>query len=184
MNQWLAELFLSMPPALSDSLTFGSLMLVLCWLGYAFWLRAPLLRAVRARCGEAFLADHMPRPWHWLFCGTARKKARLDEGGLYIGNHAVFWSLLSVSVVHGVLFYLTKQGESVCGLVDRVILTVASLIIGALCLWTQPAATVERRVRWGFGRMNAVIHAIVWEALTVAVLFLWLYDAWFFPAFG
>jgi hypothetical protein len=87
-----------------------------------------------------------------------------------------------MSVVHVVLLVAVRQGMEACGIVDRLLVTVASVVIGAACLWTQPGSTVERRLRWGFGRANAVIHAAIWEALIVIALFLWLYDAWFLPA--
>ena len=184
VNQWLADLFLSMPPWLRDPLIFGSMALALCWFGYFVCMRAPLLEAVRARCGDAFLTEQRKRPWRCVLYGSARKKAKLDKGGLYAGNLAAVCFLLSMSIVHVVLFVAVRQGMEACGIVDRLLVTVVAVVIGAACLWTQPGATVERRLRWGFGRANAVIHAAIWEALIVIALFLWLYDAWFLPAFA
>ena len=184
MNQWLADLFLSMPPWLRDPLLFGSMALALCWIGYVLCVRAPLLRAVRNRCGHAFVTEQRKRPWRCLLYRSAREKAKLDEDGVYAGNLAAVCFLLSMSVVHVVLFVAVRQGMELCGVVDRLVVTVTATVIGAVCLWTQPRATAERRLRWGFGRANAVIHATVWEAFIVIVLFLWLYDAWFLPAFA
>ena len=140
MNQWLADLFLSLPRSLTDPLVFGSLMLALCWLSYACYLR------------------------------------RLP------GNRAALLSLIGVSAVHAALFAFARRGVDACGVADRVLLTVTALAIGALSLATQPRVTVERRERWGFGRTNAVLHAIVWEIIIVLFVLLWLYDAWFLPA--
>ena len=181
MNQWLAELFLSMPPSLSDPLIFGSLTLALCWLGYLLCMRAPLLRAVRGRCGDAFVAEQRKRPWRCLLYGSVRKRARLDRGGLYLGNLAALCSLSAVSAAHVLLFIVARRGVSACGVADRLLVTATAAAVGVLCLWTQPGATVERRTRWGFGRAGSVVRAVVWEGVIVAVLLLWLYDAWFFP---
>jgi hypothetical protein len=180
MNQWLADLFLSLPRALAEPLVFGSLMLILCWLCYAFYLRAPIARAVRRRCGD----ERGIPPMRRLLYGAVRKRARLDEGGLYLGNQAAFLSLSCVSAIHVVLFIFARDGLKGCGIADRVLLTITVLAVGALSLATQPRATIERRERWGFGKGNAVLHAAIWELLIVVFVLLWLYDAWFLPAFA
>lgn len=184
MNQWLADLFLSLPRALTDPLVFGSLVLILCWLCYAFYLRAPLARAVRRRCGDERGIPHGIPPMRRLLYGSVRKRARLDEGGLYLGNLAALLSLSCVSAIHIVLFIFARDGMKGCGMADRVLLTITVLAVGVLSLATQPRATIERRERWGFGKVNAVLHAAIWELLIVVFVLLWLYDAWFLPAFA
>ncbi len=142
MNQWLADIFLALPRGLTDPLVFGSLMLVLCWLAYVFYLRVPL------------------------------------------SHRAVWLTLIGVSVAHVALFVFARRGVDACGVADRVLLTFTVTAVGAASLWAQPRATVERRTRWGFGRPNAVVHAILWEMLIAIFVLLWLYDAWFLPAFA
>ena len=141
MNQWLADVFLSLPRSLTDPLIFGSLTLALCWLAYACYLRVRL-------------SDRVALP-----------------------------TLIGISVAHVALFVFARRGVDACSVADRVLLTITSLAVGALSLWTQPRVTVERRERWGFGRANAVVHAAVWEMLIVIFVLLWLYDAWFLPEF-
>lgn len=182
VNQLLADLFLSLPRALTDPRVFGSVWLLLCWLGYVAFVRGPIRRAVRARCSASFLATELPRPWHRILYGAARKKARLDEGGLYRTNLAVLVSLTVAVVLHVLLFALSYR-LPLLETVDRLVVTVAVCAVSVLCLATQPATTVERRLRWGFGKGSAWLCAVLWELAIVAALFLWLYDAWFLPAF-
>ena len=97
------------------------------------------------------------------------------------GRPALWLTLFGVSVLHVALFVFARRGVDACGVVDRVLLTAAVLPVGAASLLIQPRATRERRERWGFGRANAIVHAILWEAVIVVWVFLWLYDAWFWP---
>jgi hypothetical protein len=81
-----------------------------------------------------------------------------------------------------VLFVLSYRLPALAT-VDRILLTAVVGGMTFLCLVTQPATTVERRVRWGFGKGSSWLCAVLWEIVIVAALFLWLYDAWFLPAF-
>ena len=182
MNQALADLFLALPRTLTDPCVFGSIWLLLCWAGYVAFVRGPITRAVRARCPATFLSTHLPHPWHRLLYGAARKKARLDEGGLYQTNLAVLCALSAATVGHVVLLLLSARLPALETL-DRLALTAVVCGMAVLCLLTQPATTLERRARWGFGKVGSVLCALLWEALIVAALLLWLYDAWFLPAF-
>ena len=183
MNQLLADLFLSLPRQVTEPRAFGSIWLALCWLGYFFFVRATLMRTVRERCDTSLLASGASRPWHRILYGVVRERARLDEGGLY-GIHLGTLLLLAVTtVIHALLFWLDADGYVLAGTADRVLLTAVVCAEGAVCLWMQPATTVERRMRWGFSRKNAVVHAVIWEAVLVALALLWLYDAWFLPEF-
>lgn len=182
MNQLLADVFLALPRGLTDPRVFGSVWLVLCALGYVAFVRGPITRAVRAHCSASYLSTHLPRPWHRILYGAARKKAKLDEGGLYTTNLAVLLTLAVAVVLHALLFVLSYRLPALAT-VDRVLLTAVVCVMAFLCLVTQPATTVERRVRWGFGKGSAWLCAVLWEIAIVALLFLWLYDAWFLPAF-
>lgn len=183
MNQMLADLFLSMPRALTEPRVFGSLCLALCWLGYVFFVHATLSRAAAERCDGEPLTSRLTRPWHRILYGRVRECAHLDEGGLYAVHLGVLLLLSVATVIHALLFWLDADGYALAGTVDRVLLTAVVLAVAAVCLWMQPATTVERRVRWGFSRQNAVVHALLWEVLLVALALLWLYDAWFLPEF-
>lgn len=172
---------MALPRGLTEPGVFGSVWLVLCCLGYVAFVRGPITRAVRARCSPSYLSAHLPHVWHRVFYGAARKKAGLDEGGLYLINLSVFWSLVGAVVLHTALFALSYRLPAL-ETVDRLLLTVVICVMAFLCLVTQPATTVERRVRWGFGRGGSVVCAVLWEVAIIAALFLWLYDAWFLPA--
>ena len=179
MNQWLADMFLSLPPALTVSHVFGSICLAFCWLCYLFNLRYPITQAVRRRRkkGEA----PSLRSWQRVFYTVLRKQARLDEGGVYLTHLLTLLLLLAVTVLHGALFLLCLQGDAVAVTVDRIALTILVGIICLSSLFTQPAATMERRLRLGFHKTGSVVRAVLRELLIVAVLFLWLYDAYFLP---
>ena len=182
MNQCLAESFLALPRTLTDPRVCGSVWLLLCCLGYVAFVRGPITRAVRARCSAAFLATDLPRPRHRILYGAARKKARLDEGGLYQTNLIVLVSLAVAVALHAALFVLSYR-LPLLATVDRLVVTAVVCVMSVLCLATQPATTVERRLRWGFSKGSAWLCALLWELAIVAALFLWLYDAWFLPAF-
>ena len=180
MNQWLADVFLSLPSFLTASHVFGSICLVFCWLCYLFNVRFPITQAVRRqrKRGE----EQPPHVWQKVFYTSLRKKARLDEGGVYLLHLLALLSLTAVTLLHVALLALCVQGVSLAVTVDRIALTVA---VGGICLFsmfTQPAATMERRLRWGFHKPGSVARAVLRELLIVAVLFLWLYDAYFLPA--
>ena len=179
VNQWLADLFLSLPATLTASHVFGSICLAFCWLCYLFNLRYPITQAVRRRRkkGEALSL----RPWQRVFYTALRKQARLDEGGVYLTHLLTLLLLIIVTLLHGALFLLCAQGEAMAVTVDRVAMTVLVGIICLSSLFTQPAATMERRSRLGFHKTGSVVRAILRELLIVAVLFVWLYDAYFLP---
>ncbi|MBR5615355.1 MAG: hypothetical protein IKW66_00895 [Clostridia bacterium] len=182
MNQWLADLFFALPRALTEPYVFGSLCLAFAWLCYFADIRSPITRAVRSRCGDAFCRANMPRVWQRIFYRAARKKAKLDEGGLYLTNLFSFFLMAMATLIHAALLVLCVQDMAAAVTVDKILLTVTLCIISLLALMTQPAATLDRRTRWGFRHTGNVVRAVLRELLIVAVLFLWLYDAWFLPA--
>jgi hypothetical protein len=51
--------------------------------------------------------------------------------------------------------------------------------VAILSLISQPAATQERRTRWGFRPFGNTVHAVIWEGIILFLLFLWLYIAHF-----
>jgi hypothetical protein len=86
------------------------------------------------------------------------------------------------TLIHTALIVLCVKDMAAAITADKILLTVTLCIISVLALITQPGATMERRERWGFRKTGNMIRAILREILIVAVLFLWLYDAWFLPA--
>ena len=100
---------------------------------------------------------------------------------MYLTHLLTLLLLLAVTVLHGALFLLCLQGDAVAVTVDRIALTILVGIICLSSLFTQPAATMERRLRLGFHKTGSVVRAVLRELLIVAVLFLWLYDAYFLP---
>lgn len=182
MNQMLADMFLALPRALTEPRVFGSVCLALCWLGHVFFVRATVTRAVRERCGEKIFKTKLSHFRSRLFYGAVRREAHLDENGLYAFHLGSLLVLVMSTVIHVLLFWLDMEGCGVASVADRVLLTVVVSGEGMLCFRIQPAVTVERRLRWGFDKKNAVIHAVLWEIPIAATLLLWLYDAWFLPA--
>ena len=179
MNQWLADLFLSLPSVLTASHVFGSICLAFCWLCYLFNLRYPITQAVRRRRKKG--EERSLRRGQRIFYTALRKQARLDEGGVYLSHLLTLLLLLAVTLLHGALFLLCTRGDAVAVAVDRVALTV---LVGIVCLYSlfiQPAATMERRLRLGFHKTGSIVRAVLRELLIVAVLFVWLYDAYFLP---
>jgi hypothetical protein len=182
MNQWLADLFFALPRTLTESYVFGSLCLLFCWLCYVADIRAAITRAVRERCSAAFRQEHLGRPWHRLFYATARQKAGLDEGGVYLTNLLSFLLLAMTTLIHASLAVLCVREMDTAITADKLLLTVTICVISVLSLITQPGATLERRTRWGSRKTGNIVRAVLREVLIAAVLFLWLYDAYFLPA--
>jgi hypothetical protein len=180
VNQWLADVFLALPSVLTASHVFGSFCLAFCWLCYVFNVRFPLVKAVsrRRKRGE----EQPLGAWQRLFYTSLRKKARLDEGGVYLTHLLAFLLLAAATLLHLSLLALCIQGVALAVSVDRLALTVAVGVICLFSLFTQPAATMERRLRWGFHKPGSIVRAVLREVLIVTVLFLWLYDAYFLPA--
>ena len=183
MNQVLADMFLAMPRTLTEPRVFGSVYLVLIWLGYLFFIRTYIRRVVIDRCDANTVVALMRHPTRRLLYSSVRKQARLDEGGLYAINLGSLIGLIVVTVVHALLFWLAVEGYSVAETADRVLLTVVVGVFFVLFVVMQPVATIARRLRWGFTRPNAVVHAVIWDVLIVVLMYLWLYDAWFLPVF-
>ena len=182
MNQWLADLFFALPRTLTEPYIFGSLCLLFCWLCYVADIWAPITRAVRERCSTAFRQEHLKHPWQRLFYESARQKAKLDEGGIYLTNLSAFLVLSVTTLIHAALTVLCVRNMAIAIVADKLVLTAAICVISVLSLITQPGATLERRARWGFRRTGNIVRAVLREVLIVAVLFLWLYDAYFLPA--
>jgi len=182
VNQWLADLFFALPPALTAPHVFGPACLIFFWLCYFFDVRPPLVAAARRGCREDWRREHLSRPWQRLFFSSARKKARLDEGGLYLMNLLSLLVLLAVTLLHAALLPLCLQDMTLAIGADKLALTLAIGLVAILSLVTQPGATMERRTRWGFRRTGSIVRVILRELLIVAIVFLWLYDAYFLPA--
>jgi hypothetical protein len=117
-----------------------------------------------------------------LFYATARQKAGLDEGGVYLTNLLSFLLLAMTTLIHAALAVLCVREMDTAITADKLLLTVTICVISVLSLITQPGATLERRTRWGFRKTGNIVRAVLREVLIAAVLFLWLYDAYFLPA--
>ena len=182
VNQWLADVFFALPSVLTAPHVFGSLCLVFFWLCYFFDVRPPLVAAVRKNCRGDFIAEHLPRPWRRIFFASARKKAKLDEGGLYAMHVLTLLPLLVATVLHGALLAFCFGGMPLAVETDKLALTLTFGLVAIFSLILQPRATMERRTRWGFRKTGSAVRAILRELLIVAVTFLWLYDAYFLPA--
>jgi hypothetical protein len=182
MNQWLADLFFALPSSLTVPYVFGSVCLVFFWLCYFFDIRPPLVAAVERNCREAYRKEHLSSRWRRLFYASVRKKARLDEGGLYLMHLLSLLLLSTVTLLHTALFPFCLQDMALAIGADKVFLTLTIALGAIFSLVTQPGTTMERRTRWGFRRTGSIVRAILRELLIVIVLFLWLYDAYFLPA--
>ena len=182
MNQWLADVFFALPSTLTAPHVFGSLCLVFFWLCYFFDVRPPLVAAVYKNCREGYIEEYLSRPWRRVFFASVRKKAKLDEGGLYAMHLLTLLPLLVATVLHGALFAFCLGGMPLAVETDKLALTLACGLVTIFSLILQPGATMERRTRWGFRKTGSIVRAILRELWIVAVAFLWLYDAYFLPA--
>jgi len=182
MNQWLADLFFALPSGVTAPYVFGFGCLVFFWLCYFFDVRPLLVDAVNRGCREDFIKTHLSRPQSRIFYTAARKKARLDEGGLYLMHLLALLSLSTVTVLHVALLPFCLQAMTLAIEADKAALSVVFGLAAVFSLITQPRATMQRRERWGFRRAGNVVRAILRELCIVIVLFLWLYDAYFLPA--
>lgn len=182
MNQWLADLFFALPVSLTAPCLFGSLCLAFFWLCYFFDIRPPVVSAVDRACREDWQKTHLSRPWQRIFFSAARKKARLDEGGLYLMNLLSLLALSSVTVLHAALVPFCLQDVTPAVGADKLALSLVIGLVAIFSLVTQPRATMARRTRWGFRRTGSIVRAILRELVIAAIVFLWLYDAYFLPA--
>lgn len=182
MNQWLADLFFALPPWLVKPYVFGTFCLIFLWLCYFFDIRAMITRRVRKHCSEAYRRENLSPMVRRILYGSVRKKAKLDEGGAYLFHLLSLIVIVSATVLHAALFGFCLSGVQVASVADSAVLTVVVSTLGILSLATQPASTMERRSRWGFRLPGTVVRAVLREVIIVAVIFLWIYDAYFFQA--
>ena len=182
MNQWLADLFFALPQWLTAPYVFGTFCLVFLWLCYFFDIRSMITRRVRKHCSEAYRREHLASVRSRILYGSVRKKAKLDEGGVYLLHLLSLILIVCATVLHAALFGFCHAGVALAVAADNIVLTVTVSAIGILSLATQPGATLERRTRWGFRLPGTVVRAVLREAILVAVIFLWIYDAYFLPA--
>ena len=182
MNQWLADLFFALPRSLTAPHIFGSFCLAFLWLCYFFDIRPMVTRRVRKCCSEAYRREQLASFRARILYSAAYKKARLDEGGVYLLHLLSLLIMIVATILHAALFAFCLSGVSVATVVDGMALTVTVCTVGLLSLATQPRATLERRTRWGFHRLGSIVRVILREAIIVAIMFLWIYDAYFFPA--
>ena len=180
MNQRIADFVLALPAPLRDAQVVSILFLALSWLAYLFFIRTPLTRRVQEYCSPKYLSEHLPHRYQYLFYTAVKRKAALAECGWYTVNFVAFYALCAVTPLHIVLLFLVRSGAApLLWQIDLALLSVLFCAVCFLSLLSQPAATLERRRRWGFRTAGNVVHAALWEALLVVLLFFWLYVAWF-----
>lgn len=182
MNQWLADLFFALPRWLTAPHIFGSFCLLFLWLCYFFNIRPMITRRVRKCCSEAYRQKHLSSFRSRILYGAARKKAGLDEGGAYPLHLLALILIVCATVLHAALLAFCLLGVDAAAVADGVAMTVTVCGIGALSLATQPKSTMERRARWGFRLPGSIVRAVLREGIIAAVIFLWIYAAYFFPA--
>jgi hypothetical protein len=182
MNQWLADVFFALPSSVTAPYVFGSICLVFFWLCYFFDIRPPIVGAIERHCRQDWREEHLSRPWNRLFFSAARKKAKLDEGGLYLMHLLALLALSTATLLHIALLPFCLQDMALAIGADKIALSFAVGLVAIFSLVTQPRATMERRTRWGFRRPGSIVRAILRELSIVIIVFLWLYDAYFLPA--
>ncbi len=182
MNQLIADAIRSLPWWLRDTYILGWLYLVLCCLGYIYYIRPTLWRIIRERVSERVINDTLPTKASRLFFDAIKKKAHLWDNGYFTVNRILLPALPTLICLHGVASILAltlPTPPPFLRTADAVVLSVFFFVVAVLFLMTQPRATIQRRERWGFRPMGNVVHALLWEALIVCLLFLWLYVAYF-----
>lgn len=182
MNQKIADWFLSLPPALTAPAVSGALALAWCWVAYWLAARVPLIRRVREQCSPAVCRKQLSHWYHRVLYRPVRRKAGLDEGGLYLAQNVLLWGLVAVTLLHPLLSLLPGWGMPAAEVADRVLVTVAVAGVGIASLLAQPRATCERHARWGFRPFHGLVFAVLWEILMMFVILSWIYIAWFLPA--
>ena len=182
MNQQIADTIRAFPPFLQSPLILGWLCLALSALAYWYFIRPSLWRYIREHASGKVIATYLPHRRSRIFFTSIRKKAHLERCGWYTVNLYLLPSLLVVG-----LFHLTLTVLQLChislpdplGTLHIAILTAFFFVIAVLSLISQPAATQERRTRWGFRPFGNTLHAALWEIIIVILLFLWFYVAYF-----
>ncbi len=182
MNQKIADLFLSLPSALTSPAVAGSIALALCWLWYLLAARAPLPRRVREKCSPAVLKKQAPRLRDRVLYRPLRRRAALDEGGLYLSQTLLLLGLCAVTLLHPLLLVFAGMKIPAAAVADRTVVTLAVIGIGITALFTLPRAVRERHARWGFHPLHGVFFAALWEILSALAVLSWTYIAWFLPA--
>lgn len=182
MNQVIADAIRSLPWWLRDTYILGWLYLVLCCLGYVYFLRPTLWHIVRARLPERVIQDTLPTRASRLFFNGVKKKAHLWDNGWFTVNRILLPLLPAVVCLHGVASILALTLPTPPALLqtaDTALLSVLFFVMAVLLLMTQPRATMERRKKWGFRPLGNLVHTVLWELIIVFLLFLWLYVAYF-----
>lgn len=182
MNQIIADALRSLPSWLRNTYLLGWLYLVPCCLGYVYFIRPTLWRIVRARLSERTIQENLPTFSSRLFFDGVKKKAHLWDNGWFTVNRVLLPLLPAIICLHGVASILALTLPTPPALLqnaDTIMLSLLFFVMAVLFLMTQPSATMERRKRWGFRTTGNILHAMLWEAIIVALLFLWLYIAYF-----
>jgi hypothetical protein len=182
MNQAVANAIRALPEPLQNTAILGVAFLALSYLAAFFWIRPALWRYIRANLSERYINDRLPTPASRIFFGKIRKKARLDSCGWFTVNRIFLPLLASVTIVHAVLIGLMwglATPPTWLLPLDAAMLSLLFFVTALLSLIAQPAATMERRARWGFYTAGNLVHALIWEGIIIISLFFWLYVAYF-----
>ena len=182
MNQQIADMIRAFPPFLQSPLILGWLCLALSALAYWYFIRPSLWRYIRENASKKIIASYLPRRRSCIFFTSIYKKAHLERCGWYTVNLYLLPTLFALSLFHLTMTVLQLCSVSLPDLLGTLHISLLSVLffaVAILSLISQPAATRERRTRWGFRPLGNAIHAILWQLIIVAILFLWFYVAYF-----
>ena len=182
VNQKIADAIRALPAPLRDTYIVGWLYILLCFLCYAYYIRPALWRYIRANASQRTIDTMIVRPSSAIFFTPLRKKAHLDGCGWYMVNRLLLPALLIGLLLHlcaTVLHLTLPTPPSLLQAADSTLLSLLFCTVAILSLISQPAATKERRTRWGFRPLGNTVHAILWEVIILVLLFFWLYIAFF-----
>jgi hypothetical protein len=182
MNQKIADAIRALPSPLWDTYIVGWLYILLSFLCYAYYIRPALWRYIRAHASPKTIDTMIIRPSAAIFFTPLRKKAHLDACGWYTVNRLLLPALLVGLLLHlcATILHLTlPTPPALLQSADCAMLSLLFCTVAILSLISQPAATQERRTRWGFRPFGNTVHAVIWEGIILFLLFLWLYIAYF-----
>ena len=182
MNQQVADIVRSLPPILQDTWMLGCFYLVLSVLAYRYFIRPALWRYIRNHTSAKVIASYLPHRRNCIFFTSIRKKAHLERCGWYTVNLYLLPGLITVVLMHLAVIVLKLTGITLPSVANHLHIALLSLlffVVAVMSLISQPAATKERRTRWGFRPFGNALHVAIWQLLIVAILFLWFYVAYF-----
>lgn len=183
MNQRIADFIRALPAPFRSTVVLGWILLILCFLCYVYWVRPALWRYIRAHTTQKMRDTLLIRPTATWFFSPLKRKAHLEQCGWYTVNRCLLPALIVGAGCHMaatvLCLALPAWHSTAVHTVDCAILSLLFFAVTVIALISQPAATLERRAKWGFRPFGNVVHALLWEAIVVVLLFFWLYVAYF-----